>query len=66
MAIKEYSTFSKAPGLEPHHQMQFSVTFRILVAGTVLPLCRDADGVFYDLTQHYGIRALISTFVTII
>ena len=25
MAIKQYSTFPKAPGQEPHHQMQFSV-----------------------------------------
>ena len=25
MAMKEYSTFLKAPGLKPHHQMQFGV-----------------------------------------
>ena len=25
MAMKEYSAFPKAPGLEPHHQMQFSI-----------------------------------------
>ena len=33
LAIKGYSTFSKAPGLELHHQMQFSVKLRILVEG---------------------------------
>ena len=31
MVIKGHSTFIKAPGLEPHHQMQFSVILRILI-----------------------------------
>ena len=30
MAMKEYSKFPKAPGLEPHHQMQFSFIPRTL------------------------------------
>ena len=29
--MKRYGTFRKAPGLEPHHQMQFSVKHRTLV-----------------------------------
>ncbi len=29
---KEYIIFHKAPGLEPLHQMQFSVIFRTLIA----------------------------------
>ena len=29
MTIKEYFPFPKAPGLEPHHQMQFSILPRI-------------------------------------
>ena len=31
IAIKGYSTFPKAPGLVPYHQMQFSVTPRMFV-----------------------------------
>ena len=31
IAIKEYSTFSKAPGLEPHYQMLLSILPRTLV-----------------------------------
>ena len=31
--MKGYSTFTKAPGLEPHYQMQFSVMHRTLVGG---------------------------------
>ena len=30
MAMKGYFTFSKAPGLKPHHQMQFSAIPRKL------------------------------------
>ena len=37
MAIKEYSTFSKAPELEPHHQMQLTVIFSTLVSGFFYP-----------------------------
>ena len=32
IAVKVYSIFLRAPGLEPHHQMQFSAIFRTLVA----------------------------------
>ena len=46
MAMKEYSTFPKAPGLEPHYQMKFSVLPRTLIGWEVLPLCRDAVGLF--------------------
>ena len=42
MAMKGYSTFSKAPGREIHIQIQFSVIYRTLVLSGVLPLCRDA------------------------
>ena len=35
--LKEYFTFLKAPVLEPHHQMQFSIIVRILV-GCLSPL----------------------------
>ena len=38
--MKGYFTFSKASGLEPHHQMQFSVISRILVGESLTPLQR--------------------------
>ena len=45
MAIKGYSTFPKARGLEPHHQ---TVTCkRTLIVG-VLPLCRDTHSIFHS------------------
>ena len=45
VAMKEYSTFPKAPALlEPHHQI-FSVISRTLVGG-VTPICRDTFGVY--------------------
>ena len=45
MAIKQYSTFPKAPAfLEPHHQI-FSLISWILIGG-ILPLCRDIFNVF--------------------
>ena len=33
MAITDCSTFSKAPGMEFHHQMQFKVLSRTLIGG---------------------------------
>ena len=48
MPMKEYYTFPKAPGLEFHHQIQFSVLSSILVGEGVLLLCRDAVDVFYN------------------
>ena len=33
MGMKEYATFSKAPGLEPHHQLQLSVIPRTSFLG---------------------------------
>ena len=39
--MKGYSAFSKASGLEPHYQMQFSFISRILIGGVLL-LCTDA------------------------
>ena len=33
MAMEGYSMLSKAPGLEPHHQIQFNVIFWIFVGG---------------------------------
>ena len=35
MPMKENSTFLKAPGLESHHQMQFSVIYMTLVVREV-------------------------------
>ena len=44
MAMEEYSAFSKAPALlKPHHQIVYKDTRW----GGVVPLCRDAVGVFY-------------------
>ena len=37
MAMKEYSTFPKAPRLQPHHQMQFCVISRTLVVERSYP-----------------------------
>ena len=33
--MKIYSIFAKAPGLQPHHQMQLYINIRILVGGEV-------------------------------
>ena len=33
IAIKGYSTFPRAPEIEPHHQVQFSVILRTLASG---------------------------------
>ena len=38
MAMKEYSIFPKASGLEPHYQTQFSIITRTFVGEGVLPL----------------------------
>ena len=40
MPMKMYSAFLKVPGLEPHHQLQFSVMPRnlVLVIGEILSL----------------------------
>ena len=46
MAIKGYSTLPRAPGLEHHNEMQFSV-FSGTTLGFFLPLSSDAVGVFY-------------------
>ena len=50
MAMKGYSTFPQAPGLVPHHQMQFRVISRTLIAeaGEVLLFNTYAVGVFYS------------------
>ena len=45
MAMKKYTAFPKALGLEPYYQMQFRFIPRRLIEG-VLPLCSDAVGVF--------------------
>ena len=50
MALKEYSAFPKAPTLlKPHYQIA-CVMSRTLIGG-VLPLCKDAVGVFYSPSQ---------------
>ena len=51
MVIKGYSTFSKAPGLEFYHQMQFSLILRTLVE-RFLPFWRGAVCVFYSPSQQ--------------
>ena len=40
----------RSPELEPHYQMQSSVISRMLIGG-VLPLCKEAVGVFYSLSH---------------
>ena len=42
MKKRKYSTFPKASGLQPHHQMQFNV-----ILETLLPLCRGVVGIFF-------------------
>ena len=51
MSMKGYPTFPKAPGLDPHHQMQFRIIFKLLLPGKVLTHCSDAVGVFYYISQ---------------
>ena len=48
--MKVYSTSPKAPELEPHHQIQFSVILKKLIE-RVLPLLRDAVSIFYSPSQ---------------
>ena len=50
MALKGYLTFPKAPGQEPHHQIQFSVISKTLI-NMPLPLCSDAAVIFYNCNQ---------------
>ena len=48
MAMKGYSAFPKAPALlEPHHQIVYCHIQDTRLGG-VLPLCREAVGVFYS------------------
>ena len=35
--MKEYSTFSKVPALEPHHQMKISIIIRTLFGDGSFP-----------------------------
>ena len=48
----------KAPGLESHHQMQFSVISLTLVGGWVLIICKDTVGVFYK-SQPIGLKQFL-------
>ena len=41
----------KAPEREPYNQMQFSAICRTLAGVGGLPLCRDAVGACYNLSQ---------------
>ena len=47
VAMKEYSTFPKAPGLGPHHQMQFNFIPKTLTERGVVSPCRGAVGVLF-------------------
>ena len=50
MTINEYSAFPKAPSLlESHHQ---------IIRGGILPLFRDAVGVFYSCSQQSNLTHL--------
>ena len=40
MTMKEYSTFPRAPELEPYDQMQFTIIPRTPILWSILPLCR--------------------------
>ena len=44
IAMKVYSTFLNAQGLEPHHETQSC--FKTLDGGGVIPFFRDAVGLF--------------------
>ena len=48
IAMKEYSTFPKAPGLELDHQIQFSVISRTLVGGKGTFPFTEMASVFYS------------------
>ena len=57
MAMKLLANFPKAPGLESHYQMQFSVISRKLVGGGGLTTCRSeidpGARLLLELSQHY-------------
>ena len=60
MALKEYLTFLKVLELEPHHQMQFSVTSKIPPLGGIFDVTRKKYGTFnVDLT---AVKTLSKTF----
>ena len=50
MAMKEYSTFTKVPGQDPHDQIQFSDISRysVVVVVVVVGFCWSVVGVFND------------------
>ena len=54
MAMKEYSAFSKVPASYPGHSL-----------GGVLPLCREAVGVFYSLSRLGNTSNVINTHVSV-
>ena len=45
MAMKGYTTFPKAPRLEPHHQMQFNVISKTLLRKRLTPLQRCSQSI---------------------
>ena len=55
MAMKGYSTFLKALGLRPYHQMHLSVVHQDARLEEVLLLCRNAVGVFYSPSRQSDI-----------
>ena len=60
MATKGYSTFPKAPGLKPHHQMQFSVIPRTIINHSwliyILCLYRAVVGMLFLVVQHFYVH----------
>ena len=49
MAMKGYTAFPKAPAiLEPHHEIVLCHIQDACCGGALLPLCREAVGVFYS------------------
>ena len=58
MVMKEYSTFPKDPALlKPHHQIVY-MQDSCCVWG-VLPLCREAVGVFYSSSQMGKLKFVV-------
>ena len=51
MAVKGYSTFSRALESEPHYQMLFSVIPRESLLVLVLLLCKDTVNIFSALLK---------------
>ena len=55
MTTKDNSTFPKAPGLDPYHQIQFSVTLKTIIGAGILPILKNTVDLFHSPSREGGV-----------